>query len=113
MSKNNSSFVAIVTVFFFWGFLAASNGIFIPFCKSHFQLTQFQSQLIDSAFYGAYFIGSLLLYVFSLQLNTDIINKIGYKKTILYGLGISVAGALVMIPAVNSESFAFILGALF
>jgi len=114
MGKSGSSpFVAIVTVFFFWGFLAASNGIFIPFCKGHFQLTQFQSQLIDSAFYGAYFIGSLLLYIFSLQLNSDIINKIGYKKTIVYGLAISILGAISMIPAVNSGSFAFILVAFF
>jgi len=114
MSKSGSSpFVAIVTVFFFWGFLAASNGIFIPFCKTHFNLSQFQSQLIDSAFYGAYFIGSLLLYIFSLQLNSDIINKIGYKKTIVYGLCVSIIGGLIMIPAVNSGSFAFILVSFF
>src|SRR6187551_1535869 len=98
MSSNTrgASFAAIVTVFFFWGFLAASNGIFIPFCRSHFHLSQFQSQLVDSAFYGAYFIGSLLLYIFSLQLNKDIINVIGYKRSIIYGLAISVAGGLVM-----------------
>ncbi len=114
MSKQgNSPFIAIITVFFFWGFLAASNGIFIPFCKTHFALTQFQSQLIDSAFYGAYFIGSLLLYIFSLQLNKDVINTIGYKKTIIYGLVLSIAGALTMIPAVNSGSFVFILVAFF
>ncbi len=114
MSKSGgSSFIAIVTVFFFWGFLAASNGIFIPFCKTHFHLSQFQSQLIDSAFYGAYFIGSLLLYIFSLQLNSDLINKLGYKKTIVYGLIVSILGALCMIPAVNSGSFAFILVAFF
>lgn len=114
MSKQgNSSFAAIVTVFFFWGFLAASNGIFIPFCKTHFQLSQFQSQLVDSAFYGAYFIGSLLLYIFSLQLNSDIINKAGYKKIIIYGLLISILGAAIMIPAINSGSFAFILVAFF
>lgn len=114
MSKSVSSpFVAIITVFFFWGFLAASNGIFIPFCKTHFNLTQFQSQLIDSAFYGAYFIGSLLLYIFSLQLNKDIINTIGYKKTIIYGLVLSIVGAVTMIPAINSGSFVFILVAFF
>ena len=114
MSKStNSPFVAIITVFFFWGFLAASNGIFIPFCKTHFSLTQFQSQLIDSAFYGAYFIGSLLLYMFSLQLNSDIMNKIGYKKTIIYGLLVSIIGAVIMIPAVNSGSFIFILVSFF
>lgn len=114
MSKKiHSSFVAIVTVFFFWGFLAASNGIFIPFCKTHFQLSQFESQLIDSAFYGAYFLGSLLLYIFSLQLNRDIINQIGYKKIIIYGLALSIVGGLIMIPAVGTGSFAFILVALF
>ncbi|MCE3260682.1 MAG: sugar transporter [Bacteroidetes bacterium] len=111
--SGNSPFVAIITVFFFWGFLAASNGIFIPFCKTHFKLSQFESQLIDSAFYGAYFIGSLLLYIFSLQLNSDIINKIGYKKTIIYGLLVSILGAVTMIPAVNSGSFPFILVAFF
>lgn len=113
MQKLQSSFLSIVTVFFFWGFLAASNGIFIPFCKTHFELSQFQSQLIDSAFYGAYFIGSLLLYMISLKLNTDIINKIGYKTTIILGLAISILGALIMMPAVNSGSFPFILIAFF
>jgi len=114
MSKSGSSpFIAIITVFYFWGFLAASNGIFIPFCKTHFNLSQFQSQLVDSAFYGAYFIGSLLLYIFSLQLNKDIINTIGYKKTIIYGLLLSIVGGLTMIPAINSGSFVFILVAFF
>lgn len=112
-STKPASLIALLSVFFFWGFLAASNGIFIPFCKTHFSLSQFQSQLIDSAFYGAYFIGSLLLYIFSLYLNKDLINKIGYKKTIIYGLVISIIGAFIMIPAVNSGSFMFILGAFF
>ncbi|MFI5204587.1 MAG: MFS transporter [Flavobacteriales bacterium] len=107
------SFFTLVSVFFFWGFLAASNGIFIPFCKTHFHLSQFQSQLIDSAFYGAYFIGSLLLYMFSLRLNRDIINHWGYKKTIIYGLLISILGAAAMIPSVNAGSFVFILSSFF
>jgi FHS family L-fucose permease-like MFS transporter len=57
-----SALYTLITVFFFWGFLAASNGIFIPFCKTHFNLTQFESQLIDFTFYGGYFIGSLILF---------------------------------------------------
>src|ERR1051326_5017380 len=95
--STGSALAALISVFFFWGFLAASNGIFIPFCKTHFNLSQFQSQLIDSAFYGAYFIGSLILYIFSLQFNKDIINKVGYKRTIIYGLLISILGAVIMI----------------
>ena len=111
--SSSSSFISIVTVFFFWGFLAASNGIFIPFCKTHFHLSQFQSQLIDFAFFFAYFIGSLILFMISLKLNSDIINKLGYKTTIILGLSISIIGALVMLPAVSSGSFAFILVAFF
>jgi FHS family L-fucose permease-like MFS transporter len=113
MQKIQSSFISIITVFFFWGFLAASNGIFIPFCKTHFHLSQFQSQLIDFAFYVAYFLGSLILYMISLQLNKDIINKMGYKTTIVIGLSISILGSLVMIPAINSGSFPFILVSFF
>ena len=74
-----SALYTLVTVFFFWGFLAASNGIFIPFCKSHFHLTQFESQLIDFTFYGGYFIGSLILYFASQVSKTDILNKMGYN----------------------------------
>lgn len=108
-----SALYTIITVFFFWGFLAASNGIFIPFCKAHFHLTQFESQLIDFTFYGGYFIGSLALYFASQATKVDILNKLGYKNGIIYGLVLSAIGALVMVPAVNSGSFGFILGAFF
>ncbi len=115
--KNSKSYgtalYTIITVFFFWGFLAASNGIFIPFCKAHFNLTQFESQLIDFTFYGGYFIGSLGLYFASQMTKVDILNKLGYKNGIIYGLVLSAVGALLMVPAVNSGSFGFILGAFF
>ncbi len=110
---NYGALITVVTVFFFWGFVAASNGIFIPFCKKYFELTQFQSQLIDTAFYAAYFIGSLLLWLASQSFRIDFLNKIGYKKGIIYGLLLSVAGAVLMILAVGSGSFGFILAALF
>jgi FHS family L-fucose permease-like MFS transporter len=118
MEQNNtksygSALYTLVTVFFFWGFLAASNGIFIPFCKEHFNLTQFESQLIDFTFYGGYFIGSLILYFASQITRVDILNKLGYKNGIVLGLVISAAGALAMIPAVATGSFVFILGSFF
>ncbi|MHB1178737.1 MAG: MFS transporter, partial [Daejeonella sp.] len=118
MEKNSqanyaSALYTLVTVFFFWGFLAASNGIFIPFCKTHFSLTQFESQLIDFTFYGGYFIGSLILFYASKIAKVDIINKWGYKNSIIIGLVVSAAGALMMVPAINSGSFSFILTAFF
>ncbi len=110
---NYGALGTLVIVFFFWGFIAASNSIFIPFCKTHFNLSQFESQLIDTAFYGAYFIGSFLLFIISSSLKIDILNRIGYRNGIIWGLAISIAGALSMVPAVNSGSFYFILGAFF
>lgn len=109
-SKNyGTALYTLVIVFFFWGFLAASNGVFIPFCKTHFSLTQFESQLIDFTFYGGYFIGSLILYFASQASKVDILNKLGYKNGIILGLAISAVGALGMVPAVASGSFGLIL----
>ena len=101
-TKNNSSaLTTLVTVFFFWGFIGASNGVFIPFCKEYFMIDQFQSQLVDFAFYGAYYIGALILFILSSQRKKDIFNSWGYKKGIIYGLLISTVGALVMYPVIN------------
>lgn len=110
---NTSALATLVIVFFFWGFIAASNSIFIPFCKTHFNLSQFESQLIGSAFYVAYFAGSLILFLFSNFLGYDILNRIGYKKGIIYGLWISVVGALLIIPSANANSFPALLVSFF
>ena len=101
--NNNSALTTLVTVFFFWGFIAASNGVFIPFCKTYFNIDQFQSQLVDFAFYGAYYLGALLLFVISSSVKKDILNNWGYKNGIIYGLLISALGALLMYPFVNGS----------
>ncbi|TAG53427.1 MAG: MFS transporter [Cytophagales bacterium] len=108
-----SQLYVLCTIFFFWGFVAASNGVFIPFCKSHFELSQFQSQLIEFVFYGAYFIGSLLIWILSQFLGFDFLNKIGYKNGMIYGLIISIFGALCIIPAVQIGTFELILVSFF
>ena len=99
--NNNSALTTLVTVFFFWGFIAASNGVFIPFCKTYFNIDQFQSQLVDFAFYGAYYFGALLLFVLSSAVKKDILNSWGYKNGIVYGLLVSALGALLMYPFVD------------
>lgn len=116
---NKSALTTLVTVFFFWGFIAASNGVFIPFCKTYFNIDQFQSQLVDFAFYGAYYIGALLLFIISSSIKKDIVNSWGYKKVIVYGLLLSAIGAFVMYPATagaeqgQTAVFYFVLIALF
>jgi len=101
--NNNSALTTLVTVFFFWGFIAASNGVFIPFCKTYFSIDQFQSQLVDFAFYGAYYLGALFLFVLSSSVKKDILNNWGYKNGIVYGLLISALGALFMYPFLNGS----------
>ena len=83
--KTNFSALGVLTiVFFFWGFIAAGNSIFIPFCKNYFHLDQFQSQLVDYAFYGAYYIGALILFIASGLNGRDLVGNWGYKKSIVY-----------------------------
>ena len=101
-SKNNqSALTTLVTVFFFWGFIAASNGVFIPFCKTYFNIDQFQSQLVDFAFYGAYYLGALFLFVMSSSIKKDVLNNWGYKNGIIYGLVVSALGALLVYPFID------------
>ncbi|MEO6251757.1 MAG: MFS transporter [Ferruginibacter sp.] len=103
---NYGALSTLVTVFFFWGFIAAGNSIFIPFCKHYFHLDQFQSQLIDFAFYTAYFVGALALFAYGAFGGKDLVGKWGYKRSIVYGLLFSALGAAAMIIAVNANTFA-------
>jgi MFS transporter, FHS family, L-fucose permease len=110
---NYSALYTLITVFFFWGFIAAGNSIFIPFCKSYFSLDQFQSQLVDFAFYTAYYIGALLLFAFGNLNGKDVVGQWGYKKSIVYGLLFSALGAGAMIIAVEANLYAGMLLGLF
>jgi MFS transporter, FHS family, L-fucose permease len=110
---NYGALGTLVTVFFFWGFIAAGNSVFIPFCKHYFKLDQFQSQLIDFAFYTAYYIGALALFAYGAFGGKDLVGKWGYKKSIVYGLLFSALGAAAMIIAVNANTFAGMLSGLF
>jgi MFS transporter, FHS family, L-fucose permease len=111
--QNNGALTTLITVFFFWGFIAAGNSVFIPFCKNYFHLDQFQSQLVDFAFYLAYYIGALGLFVFGTLQGKDLIGSWGYKKSIIYGLLFSAIGAVTMILAVNGQTFPGMLVGLF
>ncbi|MBS1689544.1 MAG: MFS transporter [Bacteroidetes bacterium] len=111
--SSSGALSTLVTVFFFWGFIAAGNGVFIPFCKNYFKLDQFQSQLVDFAFYLAYYLGALILYLIASLLGKDMVAKWGYKNSIVYGLLFSAVGAVVMIVAVNANSFPSMLMGLF
>lgn len=108
-----SQFGALIIVFFFWGFVAASNDILIPVFKKAFSLTQGQSQLVSVAFYVAYTVGSLIYFAISKSIGMDVLNKIGYKNGICLGLVISALGTLLFYPAANLGSFNLMISGLF
>ena len=110
---NSGALSTLVVVFFFWGFIASSNSVFIPFCKHKFNLDQFQSQLVDFAFYLAYYVGALGLFAYGAFGGKDLVGKWGYKKSIVYGLLFSAIGAAAMIVAVNANTFTGMLVGLF
>jgi len=105
VKTNYPALYTLIVVFFFWGFMAAGNNIFIPFCKDYFHLDQFQSQLIDFAFYTAYYIGALILFALSNVKGKDLVTYWGYKRSIVYGLLFSTIGAVAMILAVEANVY--------
>ena len=108
-----SQFITLITVFFFWGFVAASNDILIPVFKEKLHLAQWQSQLISVAFYVAYTVGSILYILLSKLNGGDILNRLGYKNGIALGLTISAAGTLLFYPAAEMVSFGLMITGLF
>jgi len=110
---NWTQFIPLVTVFFFWGFVAASNDILIPVFKKAFDLSQGESQLVSVAFYVAYTVGSIIYMIISYLTKGDLINRIGYKNSLALGLVISAMGTLLFYPAANMQSFPLMLSGLF
>jgi FHS family L-fucose permease-like MFS transporter len=104
---------AIMTVLFFmWGFMTVFNDILIPRFKEAFTLDYFHAMLVQLAFFGAYFVGSLLYFVISVATG-DPIARIGYKNGVVLGLLISAAGSVLFWPAASLISYPLFLAALF
>jgi FHS family L-fucose permease-like MFS transporter len=104
---------AIMTVLFFmWGFMTVFNDILIPRFKEAFTLNYYQAMLVQFAFFGAYFVGSLLYYLIS-TVTGDPIARIGYKNGVIIGLLLSAAGSALFWPAAVSISYPLFLFALF
>jgi MFS transporter, FHS family, L-fucose permease len=104
---------AIMTVLFFlWGFITVLNDILIPRLQDAFTLTNYEIMFVQTAFFGAYFIGSLLYFLISATAG-DPIARIGYKNGVVIGLLLAAAGGAMFWPAASLLSYPLFLGALF
>jgi len=113
-AKNyGGALLTLVTVFFFWGFVAASNDILIPVFKEKLHLEQWMSQMISFAFYVAYTVGSIIYFFVSKAIGQDVLNRYGYKNGIAVGLIISALGTLLFYPAAEDASFVLMISGLF
>lgn len=110
--SKKSALVALTFLFFMWGFITCLNDILIPYLKGVFELSFFQAMLVQFAFFGAYFVGSLIYFIISIT-SGDPITKIGYKNGIIIGLLISAVGCALFYPAAEYQVYALFLGALF
>lgn len=110
--SSHGPFITITMLFFFWGFITVMNDVLIPFLKESFELSYFQAGLVQFAFFGAFFVISLIYFMFSAA-GGDPINRIGYQRTIVIALCICAAGCALFSPAAASVSYPFFLGALF
>jgi MFS transporter, FHS family, L-fucose permease len=95
----------LASLFFIWGFITVINNTLLPHLKSVFDLNYLETTLIESVWFVAYFVASIP--------SAKLIERVGYRHSLLTGLTIMAVGALLMIPAARMPSYAVTLVALF
>jgi MFS transporter, FHS family, L-fucose permease len=98
-------FMLVTSLFFLWGIANSLNGTLIKHFQTALNLNRAQAGIVDSAFYIGYFVMALPA--------AFLMNRIGYKKGILIGLFLYVAGAILFYPAAEVRVYGFFLFALF
>ncbi len=110
--KYTTPLIVVTGLFFMWGFITSMNDILIPYLKKVFELNYFEAMLVQFAFFGAYFIGSVIYFIISAG-KGDPIMRIGYKNGIIAGLLLSAFGLFLFYPAAAYKIYGIFLTALF
>ena len=95
----------LASLFFMWGFITVINNTLLPHLRSVFDLNYTQTTLIESVWFIAYGVASIP--------SAFLIERVGYKRAIVIGLGVMAFGALAMVPAARIPSYEVTLVALF
>jgi FHS family L-fucose permease-like MFS transporter len=105
-TKGYSGPIALmVSLFFIFGIITVFNDVLIPHLKSVFSLSYIQAMLIQFAFFSAYFLMALPA--------SKVINRFGYKNSIVIGLLVVMGGCLLFYPAASLVFYPLFLLALF
>ena len=95
----------LASLFFMWGFITVINNTLLPHLRSVFELNYTQTTLIESVWFIAYFVASIP--------SAKLIERIGYKMSLVVGLLIMAVGALGMMLAASIPSYGVTLTMLF
>lgn len=95
----------VTSLFFMWAVALNLNDILIPHLKKACDLTDFESSLIQTAYFGAYFLAALPA--------GWLMKKVGYKWGIISGLLLCAVGTILFFPAAETRMYGLFLLALF
>ena len=95
----------LATLFFMWGFITVINNTLLPHLKSVFELNYLWTTAIESTWFVGYLVASIPA--------AFLIERIGYKKALVFGLAVMTVGSLGMIPAARLPSYWVTLVSLF
>ena len=100
-----SALTLLASLFFMWGFITVINNTLLPHLRSVSDLSYTQTTLIESVWFIAYFFASIP--------SAKLIERVGYQRAMVFGLGLMAVGALMMVPAARLPSYGVTLVALF
>ena len=98
-------FALISLIFMLWGIANNMNDTLLAAFKRIMSISDFQTSLVQFAFYGAYFCLALPAALF--------IRRYSYKSGIILGLAIYAAGTMLFLPASRAASYPFFLIAIY
>ena len=104
-STTIKSMIILALLFFIFGLVSWVNTILIPYFELTLQLTRFESYLVTFAFYIAYLVMAIP--------SSFLLNKIGYKRGMMFGLWSMALGALLFVPAAYFRTYQIFLLGLF
>lgn len=99
------AFAVVTALFFLWGFLTCMNDILIPHLKGIFELSYAQAMVVQFCFFSAYFVVSIPA--------GRLVERLGYQRGMIAGLGVAALGTLLFQPAAMWQSFPLFLTGFF
>ncbi len=104
-STASRSIIIIGALFFIFGFVTWVNSTLIPYLQIACELNTSQAIWVTFAFYISYAVMAFP--------SSWVINKVGFKNGMMYGLMVMAIGALIFVPAAHARTFGLFLTGLF